>query len=270
MHGLCQAYRQVPVPPEPAALLGVLVIAALYARGVSQLWQRAGRAHGVRPWQTVWFGAGLLAIVVALESPLDALSEQLFAFHMTQHMLLILVAAPLLVLGAPVAPLLWAMPELSRRKTVGPWFRRPAAVLTRPGVAFAAHSLALWLWHLPAFYQAALSTSGVHVLEHLTFLGTAVLFWWAIVHMTRAVGVLYLFGLALQSTLLGALLAFSPTPWYTAHQASAPAWGLTPVQDQQLAGLIMWVPGSSVYLAAALGLLAAWLRDSSKASASNS
>ena len=270
MHGLCQAYWQVPVPPEPAALLGVLVIAALYARGVSQLWRRAGRAHGVRPWQTVWFGTGLLAIVVALESPLDALSEQLFAFHMSQHMLLILVAAPLLVVGAPVAPLLWALPEPARRRAVASAFRTAAVFLTSAPIAFAAHSLALWLWHLPALYEAALSNRGIHILEHLSFVATAVLFWWAIVHITRAVGVLYLFGLALQSTLLGALLAFSPTPWYTAHQASAPAWGLTPVQDQQLAGLIMWVPGSSVYLAAALGLLAAWLRDSSKASASSS
>ena len=129
MHGLCQAYRQVLVPPEPAALLGVLAIAALYARGVSQLWRRAGRAHGVRPWQTVWFAAGLLAIVVALESPLDALSEQLFAFHMSQHMLLILVAAPLLVLGAPVAPLLWAVPEPSRRRAVASAFRTAAAAI---------------------------------------------------------------------------------------------------------------------------------------------
>jgi putative membrane protein len=257
------------MPPEPAALIGVLVVGALYVRGVLTLWQRAGRAHGVRRWQTVCFGAGLLAIVVALESPLDTLSQELFAIHMAQHLLLILVAGPLLVLGAPVAPLLWALPEASRR-TVGSWFRPSAALLTRPPVAFGAHSLALWLWHLPILYEAAIANRGVHVVEHLSFLISAVVFWWATVHSTRAIGVLYVFGLALQSTLLGALLAFSPTPWYTAHLVSAPNWGLTPGQDQQLAGLIMWVPGSSVYLAAALGLLAAWLRDSSKASASSS
>jgi cytochrome c oxidase assembly factor CtaG len=257
------------VPPEPAALLGVLVIGGLYARGVFVLWQRSGHAHGVRLWQAVCCGGGLLAIVIALETPLDRLSEELFAFHMTQHLLLILAAGPLLVLGAPVAPLLWALPE-GYRRTVGSWFRTTAALLTNVPVAFALHSLTLWLWHLPFLYEAALKSRGVHILEHLTFLGTAVLFWWAIVHASRAVGLLSVFGLALQSTLLGALLAFSPTPWYTTHLTSARAWGLTPGEDQQLAGLIMWVPGSSVYLAAALGLLAAWFRDSSKASASSS
>jgi putative membrane protein len=269
VHGVCHTAEVVSVPPELGALLGVLIIAALYARGVSQLWQRAGRAHGVRPGQAVCFTGGLLAILIAMESPLDRLSEDLFAIHMAQHLLLILVAAPLLVLGAPVAPLLWALPEASRR-TVGAWFRHSAALLTRPQVAFATHSLALWLWHLPVLYEAALTNRGVHILEHLSFLATAVFFWWAIVHAARAIGVLYVFGLGLQSTVLGALLAFSPTPWYTAHAVSAAAWGLSPIEDQQLAGLIMWVPGSSVYLAAALGLLAAWFRDSSKASASSS
>jgi len=257
------------VPPEPAALAGVLIVGALYARGVATLWRRAGREHVVRGWQTLCFGGGLLAIVVALESPLDRLGEELFAFHMAQHLLLILVAGPLLVLGAPVAPLLWALPEASR-PTVGAWFRTAAAFLTRAPVAFGAHSLALWLWHVPALYEAALRNRGVHIFEHVSFLATAVLFWWVIVHATRAVALLCVFGLALQSTLLGALLAFSPTPWYTAHAVTAPAWGLTAGEDQQLAGLIMWVPGSSLYLAAALGLLAAWFRDSSKASASSS
>jgi len=258
------------VPPEPAALLGVLLVGALYARGVAYLWQRAGHAHGVHLWQTACFAGGLLAIVVALETPLDTLSQELFAIHMAQHLLLILVAGPLLVLGAPVAPLLWAIRQPRSRRTVASWFHPSAALLTLPQVAFATHSLALWLWHLPALYEAALSSRGVHILEHLSFLATAVLFWWAIVHAPRAVGVLYVFGLALQSTVLGALLALSPTPWYSAHVVSAAAWGLTPGQDQQLAGLVMWVPGSSVYLAAALGLLAAWLRASSKTSASSS
>jgi len=260
------------VPPEPAALLAVLLLGAVYARGVFTLWSRAGADHVVRRWwQAACFGGGSLAILVALESPVDTLSQDLFAVHMVQHLLLIVVAAPLVVLSAPVAPVLWAMPEASRR-TVARWWRTTAP-FTRPAVAFAAHSLALWLWHVPNLYEAAIRSRGTHIFEHLTFLITAVLFWWGVIHRThrdKGVGVLYVFCLALQSTFLGALLTFSPRPWYSAHLATALAWGLTPLEDQQLAGLIMWVPGGTVYVAAALGLLASWLRSSSKASARSS
>ena len=259
------------MPAEPSALIAVVVGGALYARGVLRLWHRAGREHVVHRWQAACFGAGLLSIVVALESPLDNLSADLFALHMVQHLLLILVAGPLLVLGAPLAPLLWALPKASRRP-LGSCCRR-IALLARPAVAVGLHSLALWLWHLPALYDAALRSRGLHVLEHVSFLATAALLWWTVLHIARrsqGLSILYLFGMALQSTLLGALLTFSATPWYTAHLASAPAWGLTPLEDQQFAGLIMWVPGAGVYLAAALGLFAVWFRWSSNASASSS
>jgi putative membrane protein len=259
------------MPPEPSALLAVLVLGGLYVRGVRTLWQRAGREHVVHRWQAASFGGGLLAIVAALESPLDNLSADLFALHMVQHLLLILVAGPLLVLGAPLAPLFWALPKASRRP-LGAWWHS-IAFLARPAVAFGLHSLALWLWHVPPLYDAALRSRGIHVLEHLTFLTTAVLFWWAVLHTARrshGLSILYLFGLALESTLLGALLTFSSAPWYATHLASAPAWGLTPLEDQQFAGLIMWVPGGGVYLAAALGLFAAWFKWSSNASASSS
>jgi len=251
------------LPPEPSALVGVLLAGWLYGRGVRRLWQRAGRGHVVRRWQVACFGGGLAALLVALESPLDSVSEQLFAVHMVQHLLLILAAAPLLVLGAPLAPVLWALPAPSRR-AVGGWWRR-LATLARPSVAFVLHSLALWAWHLPPLYEAALGSRGVHVLEHASFVLTAALFWWSLLHRGRAgygVGVLYVFSLALESTLLGALLTFAHGPWYTSHLATTAAWGLSPLEDQQLAGLIMWVPGGVIYLAAALGLFGLWLKDS--------
>src|SRR5205823_10748224 len=132
------------------ALLGVLALGSLYTRGVLRLWRRAG-AHVVRGWQVAYFGAGLLAILVALESPVDALSGDLFAIHMVQHLLLIMVAAPLLVLGAPLAPVLWAFSAPTRR-TLAHWWHA-IGVFSRPAVAFAVHSLALWLWHVPVLYQ---------------------------------------------------------------------------------------------------------------------
>ena len=253
------------VPPEPSALVGIALAAWLYARGVRRLWRRAGRGHVVQPWQAACFAGGLVSLLVALESPLDALSEALFAAHMVQHLLLIVLAAPLLVLGAPLAPLLWALPAASRRP-VGAWWHQ-ASWLARPALAFGLHSLALWAWHLPALYEAALASRGVHVLEHLSFVLTAALFWWSLLHRGQAgygVGVLYVFGLAIESTLLGALLTFSHNVWYTSHLGTTAAWGLSPLEDQQLAGLIMWVPGGVIYLVAALSLFGLWLRESSQ------
>jgi cytochrome c oxidase assembly factor CtaG len=124
----------------------------------------------------------------------------------------------------------------------------------------------LWAWHIPALYDAALANRAVHVLEHAGFLATAALFWWAVLlgHGHRpphGAGVLYTFGLAAQSTALGAMLTFARTPWYTSHLTSAARHGLSPLEDQQLAGLIMWVPGGLVYLGLALGLFAVWLKS---------
>jgi cytochrome c oxidase assembly factor CtaG len=190
------------------------------------------------------------------------LSADLFAAHMVQHLLLILVAGPLVVLGAPLAPVLWALPRQSRRP-IGRAMRRLSFV-SRPGVAFAVHSVALWVWHVPGLYEAALRSRGVHVLEHLSFLLTAILFWWAIRHASGA-SLLYLLGLAVESMLLGALLTFGDRPWYSTYALTTTRWGITPLADQQIAGLIMWVPGGVVYLGSGLAMLAAWLRQSSLA-----
>jgi putative membrane protein len=248
------------VPPEPSALVGLVALAWLYGRGVRTLWTGAGRGHVVSTRQVGVFAVAILVLLVALESPLDALSADLFAAHMVQHLLLILVAGPLLVLGAPLAPLLWALPQPARR-AFGRVIRR-LSFITRPGVAFVLHSLALWTWHAPALYEAALRNRGVHIVEHLSFLLTAILFWSAIRHASGA-SLLYLLALAVESTVLGALLTFADRPWYPAHAATTTRWGATSLEDQQIAGLVMWVPGGVVYLGSGLALLAAWLKQSS-------
>ena len=192
---------------EPGVLVGVLASAALYVHGVRRLWARAGRERGVKSWQAALFLVGLFAILVALDSPLERLSAQAFAAHMAQHLLLILVAGPLLVLGAPLLPFLWALPRAAR-----PFLGRGSRWLTTlasPPLAFVFHSVALWLWHVPPLYEAAVADLNVHVVEHLSFVVTAALFWWAVLHRIRdghAASVLYLFGMAVQSTILGALL----------------------------------------------------------------
>jgi putative membrane protein len=245
-------------------LLGCVAAAYAYGRGVRALWNQAGSGRGVRRWQAACFASGLLAILFALGSPLDEQANQLFAIHMVQHLLLILAAGPLLILGLPLAAFAWAAPE--------PW--RPVLrtlrhldPLGRPAAAFTLHSLALWLWHVPRFYDAALANPALHVLEHVSFLGSAVLFWWSLLRGGRAgygMAVLFVFALALQSTVLGALLTFAGGVWYTGHLATTAAWGVSPADDQQLAGLIMWIPGGAIYLASALALFVAWLKHSGR------
>ena len=260
---------------DPAVVLGLVAGAWVYARGVRALWRRAGAGRGIRRWQAAGGALGLVTLFLALVSPLDALSSALFSAHMVQHLLLILLAAPLLVLGRLQIAGLWALRPGARRRLTA-WWKRTIGprvawqALRRPLVAWALHSVALWVWHLPSLYQAALRSQLIHALEHATFLSTALLFWWALVHSTTrgrfgyGSGLFYVFTLAAQGTALGALLTFSQSPWYPFYAASVATWGLSPLEDQQLAGLIMWIPGGLVYLAAGLWLVAAWLQTAER------
>ena len=213
----------------------------------------------------------MLALAVALVSPVDGVAESLFWVHMTQHLLLIAVAPPLLVLGAPQAGLVWGLPRPARRRVARWWHGLPRARaalawLVRPWPAVTLHSVALWAWHVPAAYDAAVASPWVHALEHTSFLATALLFWWAVLHprgtLRRVPGlaILALFALTMEGGALGALLTFSTSPWYASHLATAGAWGLSPLEDQQVAGLVMWVPMGLIYTAAALLLAAQWIR----------
>ncbi|HYH21613.1 MAG TPA: cytochrome c oxidase assembly protein [Azospirillum sp.] len=215
--------------------------AALYLAG----WQR----WQARRAAAFWAGWGCAA--AALLSPLYGLAEGSFAAHMVEHELLIAVAAPLLVLARPLGVLLAPLPAGARR--TGGWGRLWARA-SAPVTATALHAAALWLWHLPALFDAALDGRGVHALQHLCLFGTALLFWWAMLvgrgAGARGIAVLCLFVTGLHGVLLGALLTLAPAPIY------AYGGGIDALTDQQLAGLIMWVPGAMVYVGAALALLA--------------
>jgi cytochrome c oxidase assembly factor CtaG len=260
---------------EPGIVIPLGISAVLYARGLRLLWdEHVGR--GIRVWEATSFGLGWVIAALTLLSPLHALSEQLFSAHMIQHELLMAVAAPLLVLGRPLLPMLWALPSSARRRigrvTRHGEVRGAWQLISRPIVAFVVHGVAIWLWHIPALFQATLASDAVHALQHVSFLGSALLFWWAIIHghapggRARAtsfgLAVLLLFGTALHSGALGALLTFSHTVWYPIYASSAASWHLTPLEDQQIAGLIMWIPATFAYLVAALALFASWLRAS--------
>ena len=137
-----------------------------------------------------------------------------------------------------------------------------------PHVQLAAHAGTLWFWHAALFYEAALTHLPIHALQHVTFLFTAVWMWSTVLggmwspRVSLGTGILALFGTSLQGVLLSAMLTFAVSPWYEPYRSTAPLWGLDPLSDQQLAGLIMWIPAGLVYIAAALGLLIRWMGDS--------
>jgi cytochrome c oxidase assembly factor CtaG len=187
---------------------------------------------------------------------------------MVQHEVLMLIAAPLLVLGRPLPLFLWAFGE-SARATLGRLSRSTAvagawAMLLSPFFAWLLHALTLWIWHAPPLFNAALRYPAVHDFQHLSFLAAALVFWAAMIESRRreqqGVAILSLFTTTIHTSVLGALITFAVRPWYSAYLQNPVAWGVTALEDQQLGGLIMWVPGSLVFVAIALALLVRWIR----------
>jgi cytochrome c oxidase assembly factor CtaG len=251
---------------DPLVLAGLLVAVWAYRRG-----RIRGRRRDADVWRTRCFAGAVVAIAVALISPLDAMSSALASAHMVQHVLLILVAAPLLALSAPSSALLRGSP-LSVRRATGRWRRRLGithanlASLRHPVTLWLLHVATLWLWHARVLYDAALSSEWVHILEHATFLVTGLLFWRVVIgarvpgRVPHGFGVMLVFAMALQSVFLSVLLVFARTPWYAGYATTTGPWGLDHLADQQLAGAIMWVPAGVVYVAAGLALMVAWMR----------
>jgi len=257
-------------PWQVLTLTVLAAAAAVYASGTVRLRRRSGVGRGLPPWRITCFAAGLLTLAAGLLTPLHALGDRLFAAHMLQHVILMIVGAPLLALGAGRVAGVWALPH--RVRTSAGRFMLLTRPLTRPGMATTLQGLVLWVWHIPAVYGAALGTEGLHWLQHVTLLSSALLFWQAVLGRRglRAPGaaIFCLFLTAMHSGMLGVLLTFASSPIYPGQSAGAHNFGLTPVQDQQLAGLVMWVPGGVIYAVAALGLAATWIGRSSQRSTS--
>ena len=249
----------------------VLVVAvSIYTRGVRRLWRSPVRRLALEPWRIGAFALGWLALAVALASPLDPLADALFSAHMTQHELLMLVAAPLFVVARPGSPLLWAL-AWHRRERLAVRLRRPKVratwrALTRPVVVFALLGLALWVWHAPVLFEAALRNQAIHAVQHAMLFWTAVLFWYAHVHgrddrIDHAGAGPFVFLTALHSGVLGALLTWAPSVWYRTYDGRTDTFGLTALRDQQLAGLIILVPAGALCVVVGLACLAARLGD---------
>ena len=250
---------------EPWTIAILVLTGVLYTIGAARTKTRA--------WQFASFVAGWLSLVAALVSPIDRLGEILFSAHMVQHELLMVVAAPLIVLGRPLVAFLWALP-MSWRIALGRWSQTTAVAtswkfITGPLVATTLHAIALWIWHLPSLYQATLGNDAIHAMQHLSFLLTAALFWWALIHgrygrIGYGVAVAYVFVTAAHSGILGALIALSPNVIYPIYQHTTAQWGLDAIEDQQLAGILMWIPAGVVFTIVGVALFAAWLGEAER------
>ncbi len=249
-------------------LVLVLVPTFAYALALARL-RKSGRSVPTS-WPVAFF-AGMFSAFVALAGPLDTWNDELLTMHMAQHLVLIQITAPLLLLGRPVQVFLRAMPPqragaITRALLRPRWTRQFLRLLTAPLVATALANAALVVWHFPALYAQAVWTQWVHDLQHLSFFGTALLFWWPIIDPVprhhRVSGLwasLMVFITAVVSTIVGAILALADDVLYEPYRSAAMPWGFTPLLDQQVAGLLMWIGGGTLYVVVILVLLARWL-----------
>jgi putative membrane protein len=243
---------------EFGVLVGLVLAAVAYAVGLRRAWGAAGRGRVVTTRQAWCYAAALATCAVALLPPLAARADQSLVAHMIQHVLLLVVAAPLLALGAPLPTLLWALPVRARLWASVPW-RRALRSHGRRWPAWAVGSLVVASvvmvgWHAPALYEAALRQEVVHAIEHLSFLATATAFWWALgvgAARPRGAAVAVVFVAALPGTALGAALTLAGRPWYPEY----PSLG-----GQQLAGVVMWAFAGLAYVLMAAVLFGVWLR----------
>jgi cytochrome c oxidase assembly factor CtaG len=249
----------------PWVLIPVLASLALYGVGALRLARRSGPGRELLARRSWLFAAGWLALALAVLSPLHEAGERSFTLHMVEHEVLMLAAAPLLVLSRPLGAMVWAFPLAARRALGGlerrAWVRGPWRALTEPVTATLIQAAALWIWHMPSLFDLALSVEGWHAAQHLSFLVSALLFWSAMLERRSRGGVglaaICLFATSIIAGALGALMAFAQGPWYARYAALGMApFGLTPTEDQQLAGLLMWIPGGMVHAVAALALVA--------------
>jgi putative membrane protein len=244
--------------PPIATIAMLLVTAAVYARGFHRLHRQMPQRFPF--WRLGTFMAGIAALFIAVASPLEELDDLLLQIHMTQHLLLMLVAPSLLLAGAPAIAIVRGLPPRIAKAVVGPILRSSAVrvvfeCLTEPLVCWLAFAVALWGWHLPATFQLALRSDGWHVVEHACFFTTALMFWYPVIQpwpsaarWPRWAILPYLLLADGQNTIIAALFMFSDRLIYPLYATEPRIAGFTPLGDQIVAGAIMWVPGSIFYL----------------------
>jgi cytochrome c oxidase assembly factor CtaG len=240
------------------------IVAIVYARGFMRV--RAVMPSRFPMWRLASFQSGLAIVFLAIASPLHGLGEILLTLHMAQHMLLTMAAPPLLWMGQPMIPILRGLPARAARGLLGPILnsppcRRLGRAITHPAVCWSALALAIVVWHLPRCYELVLRSEAWHDVQHACFFTAALLFWWPIVQVWPARPVWprwalipYLVSADLINTAQSAVLSFSSHLLYPSYAHTSALLGLSPMDDQALAGVIMWVPGSIAFLVPAIVL----------------
>jgi cytochrome c oxidase assembly factor CtaG len=264
---------------EPWIVIPALIAGGLYVHGWCQLHRGFPRRFAV--WRMVAFQTGLLTLFFALASPLHPLAELLLQFHMIQHLLLMMVVPPLLLLGAPILPLLRGMPRPVLQYGLSHLFgsaplQKAAHLLTHPLFCLLAFTVSNVAWHLPNLYELALRSEFYHHVQHICFLSTGLLFWWPVVQPWPSrrrwplwTMIPYLLFADIQNTALSAFLIFSERVLYPTYAIVPRLWGISVLDDQAAAGAIMWVPGSIIFLVP-VAVLAIRLLDASRAHSATS
>lgn len=255
---------------RPEIILTLSLAAIVHLAGRWRLKQRTGRGSALlSPWRTASYLSGLAVIWIALMSPIDVLSGQYFFMHMIQHLLLVMIAPPLLLLADPMPIMLWGLPE-GLRLEVGRWlrpgsaFRRAARVVTAPGLVWLYFVAGVVGWHAPSAYNAALVSDLAHDLEHLSFFIPAMLFWWHVIgaaphihpRLSRGARIAYVLAGVPPTAITGIVISFSGELIYTYYETVPRLGAMTALEDQMLGGALMWIPGSMMYIVAALVLVA--------------
>ena len=257
-------------PFDLVVLGGLALLGVLYVIGSVRLARAGARVRGIERGA---FAVGWLALVATALPPLDALAIELFSMHMAQHELMMLVGAPLIMAGRPLAGCLHALPPSIKSRATALLQARPLALgwrtLTIPVVAWVLHGAALWVWHLPRLYELAVNNEAVHAAQHAMFVGTSILFWWGMLYgrYGRAgygAAVFFVFTTAVHTGILGAMVTFTGVPLYGVYLAPAARRGIDALGDQQVAGLLMWIPAGFVLTLFGIGLFAAWLGEAER------
>ena len=248
--------------------LGSLI--ALYLWGARRLASRSNLKSGVniKKWA---FGGSLVALLIALVSPVDVYSNDLFFVHMIQHLILVMVAAPLIRIANPIAEYLWGLPA-SIRRPIGTLLAKNGAIraflygVTNPLVAWFLFAIVMWVWHIPDIYDKALGSKGIHNFEHLSMFLIGIIFWWPVLgspvlfkQLTFPLRFLYLFLALMQNVILAAILTYTDTQIYQFYADSPLHWGISNSADQQLGGVLMWLVGSMMFAGITIVLIYMWL-----------
>ena len=234
---------------HPDALIGLILFEGAYLLGVGPIRVRYRLADEVDPLKTATFTLGVIVMFVALVSPLHVLSDKyLFSAHMFQHVLLTLVAPPLLILGTPD----WLIRRLLRPD----WAFRAVRVVTNPVAAFAVFNLIFAMWHMPGLYNLSVTNHGIHVGEHLLFIGAAVIMWWPLTstmpelpRISYPAQMVYLFVLSTAQIIVFAPITFAKQPLYEWYVDAPQIWSLSPVVDQQIGAILMKIGGGAIFMA---------------------